>query len=129
MEKPKLVQGGVKQQDQSKNETNKSTAPASTAVKFITQREAVFLEVMQIIKDEKITIPANQPVKPLLTEAHLKKICANLAKGFQIKKIALKETDSNMKKLNDPKKMEVYCLGLVNNWLRRDVRLSGKSAK
>lgn len=129
MEKPKLIQGGAQQQDQSKNETKKPTAPVTTAVQFLTQREAVFLEIMQIIKDEKITVAANQAVKPLLNETHLKKICTNLEKGFQNKKIALKDTASNKKKLEDPKLMEVYCLGLINNWLRRDARLSGKSEK
>jgi hypothetical protein len=127
MEKPKLIQGGAQQGQQSKSDTKKSDAPTPT--QLVTQREAVFLEVMQIIKEEKVTIPAKQSVKSVLNEIHLKKISTNLAKGFQSKKVALKETESNKKKLNDPKLMEIYCLGLINNWLRRDSRLNGKNEK
>lgn len=89
------------------------------------QREAVYIEVMRLIREEKISVGEKQPVKPLLNETHIKKICVALVGGFQAKKIALKDTESNRQKLADAKVMELYCLGLLNNWLRRDKRLNG----
>lgn len=124
MEKPKLIQGGTTQQEK--------TVKPSEQIKIepknqTTQREAVYIEVTLLIKDEKLIFTPKQAVKSVLTETQIKRICVNLAKGFQSKKIALKETESNKRKLNDAKSMEIYCLGLLNNWLRRDKRLNGSS--
>lgn len=119
-QKPKLVTGNQEQVKQVESKT-----PAVTESQLPTQREAVYTEVMRIVRDEKINVGANQPIKPLLNETHVKKICAALVAGFKAKKIALKETESNKKKLIDDKVMELYCLGLLNNWLRRDKRLNG----
>lgn len=121
-QKPKLVSGnGV--QETAKQVEAKTSTPAQTQLP--TQREAVYNEVMRVIREEKITVAPNQPVKPSLNETHFKKICVALVAGFKAKKIALKETESNKKKLSDDKVMELYCLGLLNNWLRRDKRLNG----
>lgn len=117
-QKPKLVTGN---QDQVKQNDSKTSAQSQV----LTQREAVYIEVMRIAREEKINVIANQPIKPLLSEMHVKKICTALVIGFKAKKIALKETESNKKKLSDEKVMELYCLGLLNNWLRRDKRLNG----
>lgn len=117
-QKPKLVTGGNEQAKQVESKI-------PTAPQLPTQREAVYTEVMRIVRDEKINVGANQSIKPLLNETHVKKICAALVAGFKAKKIALKETESNKKKLTDDKVMELYCLGLLNNWLRRDKRLNG----
>ncbi len=134
MDKPKLVQGGT-HESKAVVEARKPDAPKSdskTQVKAtkpetqeITQREAVYTEVMRVIREEKIAVAEKQAVKPLLNEAHIKKICASLVAGFQAKKIALKDTEANKQKLADAKVMELYCLGLLNNWLRRDKRLNG----
>lgn len=132
MEKPKLVQGAA-QENKNTTEAKKIETPraelkgktAMSEVQEVTQREAVFTEVMRIVREEKIVVPAKQPLKPLLNETHIKKICAALVAGFQGKKIALKGTEANKKKLTDTKLMELYCLGLLNNWLRRDKRLNG----
>lgn len=110
MEKPKLVSPQTK-------EANKSDS--------LSQREAVFIEVMRVVREDKIVIKERQPVKPLLNETHLKKIYTGLIAGFRAKKITLKETESNKKKLADQKLIETYVIGLVNNWLRRDYRLNG----
>lgn len=133
MEKPKLVGGA--QENKAVTEGKKidapkveAKAPAKTTkpeVQGITQREAVFTEVMRVIREEKITFNEKQPVKLLLNETHIKKICVALVGGFQAKKIALKDTEANKQKLGDAKLMELYCLGLLNNWLRRDKRLNG----
>ncbi len=95
----------------------------------LTQREAVYVEVMRVVREEKIAVGEGQAVKPLLSEPQIKKICSALVVGFQAKKIALKDTPSNKQKLADPKLMDLYCLGLLNNWLRRDKRLNGTLAK
>lgn len=135
-QKPKLVAGGA-QSETSVTDKIKATldkkpeaVAQATSVKKqesqgVTQREAVYIEVMRLVRDEKIVVSDKQPVKPLLNETHIKKICAALVSGFQGKKIALKDTESNKKKLTDAKAMELYCLGLLNNWLRRDKRLNG----
>lgn len=105
---------------------SKEAVPATNqAPQVLTQREAVYIEVMRLIREEKIAVADKQAVKPLLNEAHVKKICLALVAGFQAKKIALKDTESNRQKLADAKLMELYCLGLLNNWLRRDKRLNG----
>ena len=106
-------------------ESKEQTAPAKQEAQGLTQREAVFIEVMRLIREEKILVADKHAVKPLLNETHIKKICTALVAGFQTKKIALKDTDSNRQKLADVKSMELYCLGLLNNWLRRDKRLNG----
>lgn len=135
MEKPKLVQGAAQESkgavDANKNEVAKTESKvaekpiASAQAQGLTQREAVYNEVLRVIREDKITVADKQAVKPLLNETHIKKICASLIAGFQGKKIALKETEANKKKLKDTKLMELYCLGLLNNWLRRDKRLNG----
>lgn len=135
-QKPKLVAGGAPSEtpvmDKIKATLEKKPEATAQAVsekkqesQELTQREAVYIEVMRLVREEKIVAPAKQPVKPLLNETHIKKICAELVSGFQGKKIALKDTESNKKKLLDAKAMELYCLGLLNNWLRRDKRLNG----
>lgn len=137
MEKPKLVQGGAQESkttveakkiEASKNET-KAPAKPTAAPLAITQREAVYAEVMRVVREEKIVVADRQAVKPLLNETHIKKICMSLVVGFQGKKIALKETEANKKKLGDTKLMELYCLGLLNNWLRRDKRMNGAQSQ
>ncbi len=135
-QKPKLVPGGAQSETpvtdkikatlEKKPEAAMSTADEKKKEsQGLTQREAVYNEVMRVIREEKIVVAEKQPVKPLLNETHVKKICGALAAGFQSKKIALKDTEANKQKLTDAKLMELYCLGLVNNWLRRDERLNG----
>lgn len=135
-QKTKLVPGGAQSDpnmtDKSKAMPEKKLeAPAQlTAEKKqdsqgLTQREAVYIEVMRVVREEKIAVADKKPVKPLLNDTHIKKICVALVAGFQAKKIALKDTESNKKKLSDAKAMELYSLGLLNNWLRRDNRLNG----
>ncbi len=59
----------------------------------------------------------------------MKKVYERLSKGFAEKKIALKDTASNQKKLAEPKLLQVYLIGLVNNWVKRDPRLNGAGTK
>jgi cold shock CspA family protein len=134
MEKPKLVQGvaqenkvnsDAKKVDASKVETKVLAKSPKAESQGMTQREAVFIEIMRVIREEKIALTEGQAVKSLLNEAQIKKICAALVASFQAKKVALKDTEANKQKLTDSKLMGLYCLGLLNNWLRRDARLNG----
>lgn len=133
MDKPKLVQGT--QDNKGKIDAKKSEG-AKVAVSSIkpqdavpanqiSQREAVFLEVMKVVREEKIIVGESQSFKPLLTENQFKKIYSGLMEGFRASKIALKATDGNKQKLADNKRLEIYVIGLVNNWMRRDKRLNG----
>jgi len=135
-QKTKLVPGGAQSEtpvmDKIKATLEKKPEAAAQVAtekkqesQGLTQREAVFIEVMRVVREEKIAVTDKQPVKPLLNETHIKKICVALVAGFQAKKIVLKDTESNKKKLADAKAMELYSLGLLNNWLRRDKRLNG----
>lgn len=93
----------------------------------LTQREAVYIDVCREIHEHKIIIALRQPVKEKLSEENIKRISARLVKMFQAETITLKDTPANKKKLNDPKALELYVVGLVNNWLRRDKRLNGST--
>lgn len=130
MDKPKLVGGtqeGKVVAENKKVDALKAEvkAPSKPDAQGITQREAVYIEVMRVIRENKIVVAEGQAVKPLLSETHIKNICAALVAGFQAKKIALKDTEANKQKLADAKQMGLYCLGLLNNWIRRDKRLNG----
>jgi len=95
----------------------------------MSQREAVFTSIFQILKNDKVNFDGNSLVKPHLTEERLKKVYDVLIENFKAKKVALKDTPSNQKKLADPSELRTYITGLVNNWIRRDPRLNGKPAK
>lgn len=92
----------------------------------LTQREGVYQEVMRVVRECSINYDPAQPIKPVLSEDALKSVYAGLANRFVSGEIPLKATESNQKKLADPKLLETYIIGLVNNWLRRDKRLNGK---
>lgn len=92
----------------------------------LTQREAVFIEVMRVAKDDKVQVGPKGDYKEVLNETHLKKIYDALVAGFKAGKISLKPTENNKKKLAEASELRAYVIGLVGNWLRRDPRLNGK---
>ena len=137
MEKPKLIQSNIQEvkstADHEKNaflkvDTKSLPKQIKTHQTALTQKEAVYLDVMRIVREEKIVIQDKQTLKSILSDSQVKKICDSLVIGFQQKKITLKETEGNKKKLADSKLLSIYCLGLLNNWLRRDKRLNGTLA-
>jgi len=109
--------------------TTATQSKPTIEVKAITQREAVYLEIVKILKQEKISVGPRQQVQTLLNEKHIQAMSKNICAGFKSGSIALKETDANKKKLSDPKLLEKYVAGLINNWLRRDERLNGTANK
>jgi hypothetical protein len=111
--------------DTSLSTESESPEPA-TEKKGLSQREGVFQEVTRVLQEESIPHDPDVPVKPLLNEGAFKKIYSALIAGFQERRIYMKETENNRKKLEEPKLLEVYVVGLVNNWLKRDNRLNGK---
>lgn len=85
------------------------------------QREAVFAAVKAVLGSSyKSGVPTS------LSDQQRKQVLEQLIKGFQTKKIALKDTAANREKLKSAELMKAYVSGLLNNWLRRDPRLNGK---
>ena len=94
----------------------------------LTQREGVYLEIVRVLREDKVNIDGTS-VKTHMTEERLKRVYDGLVAGFQTKKITLKDTESNRKKLAEVALLKTYCIGLCNNWIRRDPRLNGKGEK
>jgi hypothetical protein len=94
----------------------------------LSQREAVYQEIMRVLKDDKVNFDGATQVKAHLNEARMKKVSEAIALGFKAGKIQLKQTPGNQKKLSEPSLLNAYVSGLVNNWIRRDSRLNGKPA-
>ena len=90
------------------------------------QKEIVFLRVIELVKEKSIGVKANQPLKDCLTSEHLSVLYDRISKDFKDGKGKLKDTSLNQEKLQDEKKMRIYVIGLCSNWLRRDPRLNGK---
>lgn len=93
---------------------------------LLTQREAVYKSVCNLIRNKGLKVKKKQPVKEVLDSEHLQVLYKDIARGFKAGKIALKENSSNKKKLEDPKQLQNYIIGLVSNWFKRDERLNGE---
>ena len=109
--------------------TEISKAKPRTEGDLLSQREAVFTQIIRVLKEDKVNFDEITSVKPHLTEDRLKRVYQGITQGFQAKKIALKDTPSNQKKITEANLLHTYIVGLVNNWVRRDPRLNGKPAK
>lgn len=95
-------------------------------VKKITQREIVFNRVLEIIKEKKLVVNENQPVMEVFVGDLSKLLYDRVCEDFTSGKAPLKLTPGNTEKLNDPRKLRVYVVGLCSNWLRRDPMLNGE---
>lgn len=107
----------------------KQTQPAEVKPKeksTLTQREAVYLSVVNVVKNKNIQLKKKQALKEVLDAEHLEAVYRDIARGFKAGKIALKDNENNRKKLEDPKAMHIYIIGLVSNWMKRDGRLNGE---
>lgn len=92
----------------------------------VSQKEAVYKSVIGVLKENGIDLSPNQNAGVFLNEEMKQKIYSVLEKGFQKGKVFLKDTPSNQEKVKDPVLLRVYIVGLVNNWLKRDSRLTQK---
>lgn len=108
------------------NQSEKAVATKPAGGEQLTQREGVFIAVTRTLKSKNIEMKKGVAAQSLLTPELREAIYKLLAQGFVEKRIALKPTESNQKKVSDPKALQLYIIGLVNNWLRRDERLNGK---
>lgn len=107
-------------------QAEKAVAAKPAGNEPLTQREGVYVAVMRVLKSKNIEMKKGVAVQTLLTPELREALYKLLAQGFAEKRIALKQTESNQQKMADPKALQVYIIGLVNNWLRRDERLNGK---
>ena len=127
MESDQVVdETGTQAQDEVSQVNGASESETKSASSAMTQREGVFTAIQKIMSEDQIPYDPAIAVKPLLSDAQLKRAYEDLAAGFIAGAIALKDNESNRQKLADPKLLELYIVGLVNNWLRRDPRLNGK---
>lgn len=72
-----------------------------------TQREAVFTTVKSVLGPSY-----KEGVTAKLSDQQRKQVLDQLLKGFQAKKIALKDTGANKEKLKSPELMKTYISGL-----------------
>lgn len=93
--------------------------------KIPSQREVVYCQVCDLIKEKKLLVKKNQPLLEVFNDELLELLYQQVSKDFSSGKAVLKDTPANKEKLSDPKKLRVYVKGLCANWLRRDPRLNG----
>lgn len=96
------------------------------ASKLPSQRDIVFIQVCELIRQKKLTVKKNQPVMEILNNELLELLYLQISTDFSTGKATFKNTPANKEKLNDPIKLRIYVKGLCGNWLRRDVRLNGE---
>ena len=101
-----------------------NTSSNTSSVKVMTQGDAVVQAVREVLKQE-----FKEGSKVTLSDDQRKKITEILINGFSERRIPLKASPSNEAKLSDPKQLQAYVKGLINNWLNKSPILSGKPAK
>lgn len=87
----------------------------------LSQKEAVYLRVLEIVKQEKLQVTLNQPVKECFNSVNLHKLHDLVYSDLKSGKARLSEETS----MSDDE-LKSYIVGLCSNWFRRDKRLNGK---
>lgn len=105
------------------NQTGQVQASAA-AGKQVTQGEAVVQAVRDVLKSDY-----KEGAKVILSEDQRKAVSELLVKGFTDRRIPLKPSPANETKLADPKQLQSYVKGLINNWLTKSPLLNGKPKK
>ena len=91
---------------------------------FMTQKDAVFSAVSQVLSSNNITFTANSTNASAVLNRELRlQINGVLVQQFLAGSVELSEDAKN--KLNDESELRAYISGLVSNWLRKDPRLNG----
>lgn len=91
----------------------------------LSQRDATYAIVVRILQESGIEFTNKRSAKEFLDSTTRKTIYEALEVGLKDGNIFLKPTESNFQKLNDPRALRVYVIGLLNNWIRKDNRLNG----
>jgi len=90
----------------------------------MTQKDAVFSAVSQILASNNISFTANSTNATSVLNRELRaQINTRLVADFQSGSVELSDDAKN--KLNDTAELRAYISGLVSNWLRKDPRLNG----
>jgi hypothetical protein len=89
----------------------------------MTQKEAVYNAITTVFADNGVTFPPGFNAASLLTKSLRKAVMNQLVSDFQNGLITL-SADANTK-LSNAVELRAYVSGLISNWLRKDVRLSG----
>lgn len=121
-----------KKQDSTKNQTSENhvltispTDKKDASLNKLSQKEIVYERVVQVIKENKLTVKSNQPILELLNPDLYNSLIKNVCDDFLTGKASLKDTPANKDKISDLSQLKIYVRGLCNNWLRRDPRLNG----
>jgi shikimate kinase len=70
----------------------KESKPVSSVM---SQREAVYQEIVRVLHEDKVAFDGSASVKALLTDDRLKRVYDGIAQGFRNKKVALKDNANN----------------------------------
>jgi hypothetical protein len=122
----------LKQQDVSEAKSSQKATSKSTNEKNkkeLSQKDHVFKRIQDVVKNKNISVGKGKPVSSFLEKEHRKHVVDSLVTGFKSKKIPLKDTENNRKKLSDDKLLRDYCTGLLKNWLERDKRLQNQDGE
>jgi len=119
-ELPKLPAQSIKQ---TAKEQKKTDGP-----KQLSQKESVYLSVCKVVEKDKIKLDDKPVVKNVISKDQLEKIHDLVCDDLSSKRCRLKDTDGNQKKLSNPAELRKYVKGMVQNWFRRDGRLSGEKS-
>lgn len=106
----------------------KPNEKVKTEKKGLTQREAVYLRVVEILKEANIKVENGKPARDYFNPEQLNKLTDRVMSDFKTGKTTFLDTQLNKEKLQDNEKLKKYVIGLCSNWFRKDPRLNGKSA-
>ncbi len=109
-------------------EQSKPTGKVKPEKKGLTQREAVYLRVIELLKENNIKVENGKSTRDYFTSEHLNALTERVMSDFKSGKTKFFDTPLNTEKLQDDEKLKKYVIGLCSNWFRKDPRLNGKSA-
>jgi hypothetical protein len=105
----------------------KQEVKAKPEKKSLTQREAVYLRVVELLKESNVKAEAGKPVRDFFTHEQLNLLTERVMSDFKSGKTVFLDTQQNKEKLLDDEKLKKYVIGLCSNWFRKDPRLNGKN--
>ena len=91
---------------------------------ILNQKEAVYSSIVNILRDNGVEFENGMNVKPILSKEMKSSVVDVIVNGFIEGGIAMAD-ESKTKYVADHKELRNYTIGLVNNWVAKDVRLNG----